>query len=157
MCVSLPQAVEFPQVNYACMRVQLLQPYPTFWDPKDCSPPGFSVHGILQARGILGWVAISPPAGDIPNPGIELPSPALHVDSLPLSHQGSPKLTIPWLKKKLLLCSSLRHGVVSYRKQPCPLHHHLFAASLCLPTLNNPLSWCASKLNAPPCWDLYCF
>ena len=36
----------------------------------------FGVHGILQARGILGWVAISPPAGDIPNPGIELLSPA---------------------------------------------------------------------------------
>ena len=28
------------------------------WNPKDCSPPGFSVHGILQAR-ILEWVAIS--------------------------------------------------------------------------------------------------
>ena len=23
---------------------------PTLCDPKDCSPPGFSVHGILQAR-----------------------------------------------------------------------------------------------------------
>ena len=27
-------------------------------DPMDCSPPGTSVHGILQAR-ILDWVAIS--------------------------------------------------------------------------------------------------
>ena len=27
-------------------------------DPMDCSPPGSSVHGILQAR-ILEWVAIS--------------------------------------------------------------------------------------------------
>ena len=27
-------------------------------NPVDCSPPGFSVHGILQAR-ILEWVAIS--------------------------------------------------------------------------------------------------
>ena len=26
-------------------------------DPMDCSPPGSSVHGILQAR-ILEWVAI---------------------------------------------------------------------------------------------------
>ena len=26
--------------------------------PMDCSPPGFSVHGIFQAR-ILGWFAIS--------------------------------------------------------------------------------------------------
>ena len=25
--------------------------------PMDCSPPGSSVHGVLQAR-ILGWVAI---------------------------------------------------------------------------------------------------
>ena len=29
----------------------------TFCDPMDCSPPGFSVHGILQAR-ILEWVAM---------------------------------------------------------------------------------------------------
>ena len=29
-----------------------------FCDPMDCSPPGSSVHGILQAR-ILKWVAIS--------------------------------------------------------------------------------------------------
>ena len=27
-------------------------------DPVDCSPPGSSVHGILQAK-ILEWVAIS--------------------------------------------------------------------------------------------------
>ena len=29
----------------------------TLCDPIDCSPPGSSVHGILQAR-ILDWVAI---------------------------------------------------------------------------------------------------
>ena len=28
----------------------------TLWDPMDCSPPGSSVHGILQAR-MLEWVA----------------------------------------------------------------------------------------------------
>ena len=31
--------------------------YPTLCDPTDCSPPGSSVHGILQAR-ILEWVAM---------------------------------------------------------------------------------------------------
>ena len=31
---------------------------PTLCNPMDCSPPGFFVHGILQAR-ILEWVAIS--------------------------------------------------------------------------------------------------
>ena len=33
------------------------QPHPTLFDPIDCSPPGSSVRGILQAR-ILEWVAI---------------------------------------------------------------------------------------------------
>ena len=33
------------------------------WDPMDCSPPGSSVHGSLQAR-ILEWTAMpSPPLG----------------------------------------------------------------------------------------------
>ena len=31
---------------------------PTLCDPMDCSQPGFSVHGSLQAR-ILEWVAFS--------------------------------------------------------------------------------------------------
>ena len=47
-------------------------------DPVDCSPPGSSVHGILQAR-ILEWVAI-PFSRDLPNPGIEPRSLALKVD-----------------------------------------------------------------------------
>ena len=34
------------------------QSRPTLCDRMNCSPPGFSVHGILQAR-ILEWVAIS--------------------------------------------------------------------------------------------------
>ena len=46
----------------------------------DCSLPGSSVHGILQAR-ILEWVAISFSRGsDLPNPGNEptsLASPSL--------------------------------------------------------------------------------
>ena len=35
---------------------------PTLCDPKDCSPPGSSVHRILQAW-ILEWVAMSSPRG----------------------------------------------------------------------------------------------
>ena len=45
-----------------CMKVksesEVVQLCPTLCDPVDCSPPGSSVHGILQAR-ILEWVAIS--------------------------------------------------------------------------------------------------
>ena len=37
---------------------EVAQSCPTLCDPMDCSPPGFSVHGIFQAW-ILEWVAIS--------------------------------------------------------------------------------------------------
>ena len=37
-------------------KVRVAQSCPTFCDPMDCSPPGSSVHGILQTR-ILEWVA----------------------------------------------------------------------------------------------------
>ena len=53
----------------------------TLCEPIDCSPPGFSVHGILQAR-VLQRVAILF-SRDLPNPGIEPGSPALQAGSLP--------------------------------------------------------------------------
>ena len=37
--------------------MKVTQSCPALCDPKDCSLPGSSVHGILQAR-ILEWVAI---------------------------------------------------------------------------------------------------
>ena len=40
-----------------CACVLVTQSCPTLCDPMDCSPLGFSVHGILQAR-ILGWTTI---------------------------------------------------------------------------------------------------
>ena len=45
-----------------CMKVkgesEVAQSCPTLCDPKDCSLPGSSVHGIFQAR-VLEWVAIA--------------------------------------------------------------------------------------------------
>ena len=43
--------------QFACMGVKSFKSCPTFCDPMGCSPPGSSVHGILQAR-ILEWVAM---------------------------------------------------------------------------------------------------
>ena len=63
----------------------------TLCDPMDCSPSGSYVHGILQAR-ILECVAMPPP-GNLPNPGIQLESPALQKILYHLSHQGSPSIT----------------------------------------------------------------
>ena len=39
------------------MKVLVAQSCLTLCDPMDCSPPGSSVHGVLQAR-ILEWIAI---------------------------------------------------------------------------------------------------
>ena len=52
------------------MHANLLQSSPTFCDPMDYSPPGFSVHGFSQAR-ILEWVAMSSSRGSFP-PGDQI-------------------------------------------------------------------------------------
>ena len=69
-------------------KVLVTQPCPSLCNPVDCSPPGSSVPGTLQAR-ILEWVAI-PFSGDLPDPGIELRSPALQADSSPYEPLGKP-------------------------------------------------------------------
>ena len=47
------------------VHAKLLQSCLTLCDPMDCSPPGPSVHGILQAR-ILEWVAMPSSRGSSP-------------------------------------------------------------------------------------------
>ena len=44
--------------NVMEVKVLVVQSCPTLFDPVDCSLPGSSVPGIVQAR-ILEWVAIS--------------------------------------------------------------------------------------------------
>ena len=48
-----------PQSFFRTRKVKALvtQSYLTFCNPMDCSPPGSSVHGILQAR-TLEWIAV---------------------------------------------------------------------------------------------------
>ena len=75
---------------YVCVSVQL---YSTVWDPMDWGLPSSSVHAVIQARYWSGLLLPTP--GDLPDPGIN--SCLLHclhwqVDSLPLSHLGSPYL-----------------------------------------------------------------
>ena len=54
-----------------CVRACVLSRVP-LCDPMDCSPPGSSVHGILQAR-ILEWVAIFSSRGIFLTQGSNLP------------------------------------------------------------------------------------
>ena len=45
-------------LTYMQSESEVAQSCPTLCDPMEYSPPGFSIHGIFQAR-ILEWVAIS--------------------------------------------------------------------------------------------------
>ena len=68
----------------------------------DCSLPGSSVHGILQAR-ILQGGCYSLLQGIFPTPGIKPGSRVLQADSLPTKPPGQPYPEVKdWLKMILL-------------------------------------------------------
>ena len=68
------------------VKVLVAQSCSTLCDLMDCHLPGFSVHGILQAR-ILVWVAISFSWGSS-RPRDLTRSPTLQTDSLPTELGG---------------------------------------------------------------------
>ena len=72
----------------------------TLCDPMNCSPPGSSVHGILQAR-TLECVAMPSGPGIFPTQGSNLCLLGLllwEVDSLPLAPPGKTVETTPGAK-----------------------------------------------------------
>ena len=76
---------------WKCKLVQVLliaQLCPTLCDPVDCSLPGASVHGILQAR-ILEWVAMLFSKGIFLNQGSKPGLLHFRQTLYHLSHQGS--------------------------------------------------------------------
>ena len=78
------------------MHVKLLQSCMILCDPMNCSLPGSSVHGILQAR-ILEWVVISSSRGSSLTQGLK---PGLlcllhwQAGSLPLAPPGKPHIHV---------------------------------------------------------------
>ena len=80
-CSQCLWAIAFNQVK---VKVAVTELCLTLCDPMDCT-----VLGILQAR----ILERSPSPGDLPNPGIELKSPALWAESLPAEPQRKPKST----------------------------------------------------------------
>ena len=76
-----------------CMKVksesEVTQLCLTLSDPMDCSLPGSSVHGFSRQE---YWSGVPfPSTGDLPDPGIELGSPALQANSLPAELPGKPR------------------------------------------------------------------
>ena len=103
----------------ACTLSRFLACVRLFCDPMDCSPPGSSVHGILQAR-TLGWVVMP---WDLPNPEIEPTS------LMPSGLAGRFFTTSATWEALVLTCAVLTHSVVSDVLQP----HGLQGARLLYP------------------------
>ena len=78
-------------MDKAAAAAKSLQSCLTLCDPMDNSPPGSSVHGILQAR-ILEWVAVPSSRGSS-QPRDWTRSPTLQADSLSSEPPGKPKNT----------------------------------------------------------------
>ena len=80
-----------------------LQSCLTLCNPMDCSPPGFSVHGISRQE---HWITLPfPPPGGLNSPVF----PALQMDSLPME----PNVCSYWGKKKMNpSCNSLTGDIM---------------------------------------------
>ena len=76
----------------------------TLCNLRDCSPPGSSVHGILQAR-ILEWVA-TPFSRGSSRCRDQIPSPALQADSLPSESPGKSLIQRLDSNKHVRFCGS---------------------------------------------------
>ena len=81
-------------IGFVCLEVkwsEVAQSCPTLCNPVDCSLPGFSVHGILQAR-VLEWVTISFSRGS-----------SRPRDRTRVSHIGGRRLNL-WAAREALVC-----------------------------------------------------
>ena len=119
---------------HACMHAQSLQLRLTLFNPLDCSPPGSSVHGILQAS-VLEWAMLW---GTFliwwSNPRLSA-SHALQADSLPTELPRKPNncfvilysfcYKTMWICYKYTYMSSLSNlPLVHPLPHPTPLNHH---------------------------------
>ena len=69
------------------MKVKAAQSCPTLCDLMDCSLPGSSIPGILQAK-ILEWGLPFLSPGDLSKQWIKVESPTLQADFLPSEPPG---------------------------------------------------------------------
>ena len=92
-----------------------------------CSPPGSSLHGILQAR-ILKWIPLSSP-WYLPNPGVKPRSPAWKAVYLLSKPPGKPSLSYTESRPT---CSGLQGSYnltsTSWSELICPLFSMMHSA-----------------------------
>ena len=103
----------------------------------DCSPPGASVHGILQAR-TLEWVAISSARGNLPDPGIKPRSPALQAEPPGQLIAASDKISFLWPKFRVCVCV-------------CPNKYSSVSVCVCVGFTSGSVLCVCGQLNIPVC------
>ena len=90
-----------------------------------------------------------PSPGDLPDPGTKPGSPALQADSLPLSHQGSPKETINKMKRKSTQWEKIFANKVNSKGPNSKIYKQPMQISI----TNNPIKKYAEDLNRHFCKD----
>ena len=123
--------ISFKNPNYCCINCSSWQLHlrniarlcqvlvallrPTLCNPRDCSLPGSSVHGILHTR-ILQWVAIPFPRGSS-QPRDPTPISYLQAGSLPPGKPIVLRLDLEAIKKRLSLKLCKLVGQGNLKKQ----------------------------------------
>ena len=105
------------QAHLSFMKVKVAQSCLTFCDPMDCSIPGFSVLGILQAR-ILKWIAVPFSRGSS-QPRDQIQVSCIEDDSLPSEPPGKPKNTRVGslsLLQEIFMTQELNWGLLHHRQ-----------------------------------------
>ena len=86
LCCGVYQRTHICRIYiYVLCCAKLLQLCPALCNPVDCSPPGSSVHGMLQAR-ILEWVSMPSSRGSSPPSDRTQVSYVLHTGRRVLYH-----------------------------------------------------------------------
>ena len=115
-----------------------LQSCLTLYGPMDCSPPGSSFRGVLQAR-ILEWLPCPPP-GIFLTQGLNLCLLCLLLwqgGSFPLAPPGTPSCMLLLLFSRYVMPSSLWPRGPQHARLPCPSLSPEWACSN-----SCPLCWC---------------
>ena len=144
------------------MQAKLLQLCPTLCDAMDCSRPGSSVHGILQAKEYWSRLPCpSPSPGDLPDPGLTRPPKILTLAALSGLRLGHYLPSVPrsphqtfWNPQFVFHFQGWAHAIFS--AFPCLTPFHLSCLSLVTTSWPACLDWSfvscpSSEFPGSPC------
>ena len=119
-----------------CMHAKSLQSCLTLWNPMNCSLPGSSVHGSLQAR-TLEWVAMPSSRGSsqLRIKPVSLMSPALAGGFFTTSATWEAQMydeSDYWTSKAVIVLDTKMHGSPSLEEQSHGLQYLFYLHYTCL-------------------------